>query len=430
MPMFRIKNKYTGILSAALALTLTACSSNADSSGGEREDSIPDTINDKSQPPVATVNVVSPPIITDTVTKPEECVIVFDASSSMRGYVDATVNGEFPGVISTLNNAGNKSRAYLFDMKKTPIDNFVSKIQHKRITWANESDLFGMVSEILNSAAANPQNCYALVTDGIISGTNAEIKADPTYNISKPAILKGKIDSIVGHIPSDKDISLLVVAFMAPFNGTYYKYNNDAMKLTNALRPFYVLVAGAPNQINHMRQTLGALKYEHMAQYGVVYPMNIKCNAKFAGGKYKYDKSMKDQRLEFELAIDKLPAYAQNIEYLNTNLKIIKVNSRGSQKTLTPAIGDGEGDYTIEINGNKATVTLYEKITLSIPATFKFNLKGVQPKWIEDMTTYDDIKNYKPDATLNLDYFLAPFASMNNAVYLNDVSKSIIKIIK
>ena len=97
---------------------------------------------------------------------------------------------------------------------------------------------------------------------------------------------------------------------------------------------------------------------------------------------------------------------------------------------MTPAITDGEGDYTIEINGNKAIVRLGEKITQTIPAKFKFNLKGVQPKWIEDMTTHDDIKNYRPDATLNLNYFLAPFASMNNAVYLNDITKSIIEIIK
>ncbi len=427
--MFRIKSKFTSILATALTLTLTACGPDT-SGGGERDDSFQDTIHAKPQPPDSTVRLATPPTITDTDTKPDTCVIVFDASSSMRGYVDATVNGEFPEVISTLNNAGNKSCAYLFDTKKTPIDNFVSKIQHKNITWAKESDLFGMVSEILTSAANNPQNCYALVTDGIISGTNAEIKADPTYNISKPAILKGKINSIVGHMPADTSISLLVVAFKAPFNGTYYKYNNSTLKLTNASRPFYVLVAGGPDQINHMREALGALKYENMTQYGVVYPMNIKCNAKFVGGKYKFDKSVKDQGLEFELAIDKLPAHAKNIDYLNTNLEIIKVNPKGNKKTLAPAIGGGEGDYTIEIKGNKATVTLDKKIIRTIPATFKFNLRRVQPQWIENMTTFDDIKNYRPDATLNLNYFLAPFAGMNNAVYLNDITKSEIEIIK
>lgn len=426
--MFRLKSKIIGILAVALTLTLTvSCAHTQTESQGDNNDS---TNNEQEATIVTTVRQAQPPTITDTDTKPEECVIVFDASSSMRGYVDATVNGEFPGVISALNNAGNKSRAYLFDTKKTPIDNFVSKIQNKKIKWANESDLFGMVSEILNSAAANTRNCYALVTDGIMSGTNAEIKADPTYNISKPAILKGKIDSIVSHMPADKNISLLVVAFMAPFNGTYYKYNNDTVKLINAQRPFYVLVAGGLEQINHMREALGSLNYEEMVQYGVVYPMNIKCNAKFAGGKYKFDKSVKEQGLEFELAIDKLPDFAKNIDYLNTNLEIIKVNPKGNKKTLTPAIGDGEGDYTIEINGNKATVTLDEKIIRTIPATFKFNLKRVQPQWIENMTTFDDIKNYRPDATLNLNYFLAPFTGMNNAVYLNDTTKSEIKIIK
>lgn len=425
--MFRIKCRFIGILATALTLKLSACDPRTDADGGGN--SIHNTNHDNQPPPVSTVRPAPPPTITDTVTQPEECVIVFDASSSMRGYVDATVNGEFPGVISTLNNAGNKSHAYLFDSVKTPIDNFVSKIHNKRIKWADESDLFGMVSEILYSAAANTQNCYVLVTDGIMSGTNAQIKADPSYNISKPAILEGKIDSIVKHMPSDKRISLLGVAFMAPFNGTYYKYNNDTVKLTNAPRPFYVLAAGGIEQINHMREALGSLNYEAMVQYGVVYPMNIKCNAKFAGGEYKFDKSVEDQGLEFQLAIDKLPDFAKNIDYLNTNLEIIKVR-KGNKKTLTPAIGDGEGDYTIEINGNKATVTLDGKIIRTIPATFKFNLKRVQPQWIEKMTTFDDIKNYRPDATLNLNYFLAPFTRMNNAVYLNDTTKSEIKIIK
>lgn len=424
--MFGIKIKFAGILAVALTLALAACSSNKDSD----HDSEDTTKNELEDTIVTTVRQTTPPAISDTDTKPEECVIVFDASSSMRGYVDATVNGEFPGVIATLNNAGNKSRAYLFDTKKTPIDNFVSKIQHKNITWANESDLFGMVSEILNSAAANTKNCYALVTDGIMSGTNAEIKADPTYNISKPAILKGKIDSIVGHMPPDKDITLLVVSFMAPFNGKYYKYNNDSFELTNAQRPFYVLVAGGIDQINHMRDALGVLNHKAMVQYGVVYPMNIKCNAKFIGKKYKFDKSVKDKGLEFELAIDKLPAFAKNIDYLKTNLEIIKVNPKGKKRMLTPTIGDGEGDYTIEVNGDKATVKLENQIINTIPATFKFNLKRVQPQWIGNMTTLDDIKNYRPDATLNLSYFLAPFASMNNTVYLNDITKSEIEIIK
>lgn len=416
--MFKFKSKFTGILVAAL--TLTAC-------GNTKDEKNTDELTDSL---AASIIQNLPPTITDNETKPEECVIVFDASSSMRGYVDATVNGAFPGAISTLNNAGDKSHAYLFDYKKTSIDNFLSKIQNKNITWAAESDLFGMVKEILNSAAANTQNCYALVTDGIMSGTNTEIKADPTYNISKPDILKGKIDSIVSHMPTDKEISLLVVAFKAPFNGKYYKYNNDSVRLENAQRPFYVLVVGGIDQINYMRKKLSDLTYEKMVHYGVVYPMAITCNGKIAGKKYKLNKSMKEEGVKLELAMDKLPSFAQNIDYLNNNLEIIMINSKGNKTMLAPAIGDNEGNYTIEINGCKATITLDKKFIYAIPATFRFNLKRAQPQWIKNMTTHDDIKDYRADATLNLDYFLEPFVGMNNAVYLNDTTKSKIEIIK
>lgn len=374
------------------------------------------------------------PVISDTSVQPEKCTIVFDASLSMKGYVDATVNGSFPGVIAELNNMGKQTDSYLFDVKKTPIDNFLSKIQNKNIPWTNDSDLFGMFKDIMTSAANDPGNCYVLVTDGIISGSSAEIKADPTYNISKPEILQGRIDSIINHLPQDKPVALLVAKYMAPFNGTYFCYDNTKKALKNEMRPFYVLAAGGADQINYVADQLSKRPGVETALYGALYPMSVSTNAKMIGGsKYKYDKSVKDkgEGLNLEIKIAELPAYAKNINYLRKNLEIIRTNSNGKKFPLKPSTGNAEeddyvvGDYDIEISGDKAIISLSDKVINTLPSDFTCRLKRIQPQWVEDASTSDDINNYRPDATLNLTYFMKPFLRINNAEYIADAQKTI-----
>ncbi|MDE6130585.1 MAG: hypothetical protein K2F74_03235, partial [Muribaculaceae bacterium] len=356
MKKYKLKPVLAGI--AVGAMLLSAC-------GGEKNtestpaDSIPDSDADSIETLETKPENIKLSIITDEI-QPEESVIIFDASSSMKGYVDATVNGDFPGVIAELNGAGKRSSAYVFDVKKTPVSNFLSKLQHKDIKWANESDLFGMVSEIFNSANSNPANCYALVTDGIMSGSNAEIKADPTYNISKPAILECKIDSIVKRQPLDKNLSLLVVSCQAPFNGTYYAYDNSKKTLKNEPRPFYVLIAGGTAQINYLAKNMQKRNGMNMIQYGAVYPMSIGTNAKRQKSNFKYDKSV-DGDLTATLNIENLPAYAKNINYLRKNLEIVKTGRKGNKTTLRPETEDGEGDYAITVDNRKAEIVFSQK---------------------------------------------------------------------
>lgn len=418
-----------GIFLVMLSMALTGCDGDK-----QKDDSNPDTTTEVSDSISEQSPVAERPVKLEAITEktqPEESVIVFDASVSMKGYVDATVNGSFPGVISELNNAGKSSKAYLFDTAKTPIDNFVSKIQHKKIEWTKESDLFGMVEDILNSAVADPQNCYALVTDGIMSGSNAEIALDSTYNISKPEILKGKIDSIINHLPDDRNISLLVAAYTAPFKGTYYCYNNSKKELNNQQRPFYVLIAGGTAQINYMADYLQNRDGRNLIQYGTIYPMSLSTNAKVMGNhKFKFDKSVKDAGLNMTISIDSLPAYAKNVNYLTNNLEIQKISPKGKVTILKPDRDDTAGDYSITVEGNKAKISYSEKTINTLPASFRFSLKRVQPQWVEDMNTFDDIKAYNPNATLNLHYFMQPFLRMNHAEYLNDPSKAEIEIVK
>lgn len=412
-------------------MSLMGCGGNSE----KKNDSDADTTKLVSDSISGQPTVTERPVKLEAITEkrqPEVSVIVFDASSSMKGYVDATVNGSFPGVISELNNAGKSSKAYLFDTAKTPVDNFVSKIQHKNISWANESDLFGMVGEILNSAVNNPENCYALVTDGIMSGSNAEVAADPTYNISKPEILKGKIDSIINHLPDDRNISLLVAAYTAPFKGKYYCYDNKTQKkLDNNFRPFYVLIAGGTAQINYMAEYLQNRDGRNMIQYGIIYPMSISTNAKVLGHhKFKFDKSVKDAGLNMTINIDSLPAYAKNVNYLTNNLEIQKISPKGKVTILKPDRDDTAGDYSITVEGNKAKISYSTKTINTLPASFRFSLKRIQPQWIEEMNTFDDIKAYNPNGTLNLQYFMQPFLRMNHTEYLNDPSKADIEIVK
>lgn len=426
MGKYNFKFKLAHIILCALLLAACGNGKDLDNDGA---DSIPDSSSQTDTPE----EVIKPAVAvkTDTLIQPEESVIVFDASKSMQGYADATVNGDFPGVISELNNAGKRSLAYLYDIKKTPISNFVSKFQNKQIPWAKESDLFGMVGEILNSASTNPANCYALVTDGTMSGSNAEIKADPTYNISKPAILQGKIDSLVNHIPEGKDISVLVAAYMAPFKGVYYAYDNSKKDLENEPRPFYVLVAGGTPQVNYMADKLSKQGNGKIVQYGVKYPMPLTANAILTGkNRYKVNKTVKDDGLSISVTLDKLPTYARNINYLRKNLEVERTLPRGNTAILILSTEDGEGDYTITEKGNKAEIKFNKKINYTLPASFTLRLKRVQPQWVEDMSTPNDKTQYRPDATLNLNYFLRPFLRLNNAECLNNEEQSKIEIIK
>lgn len=365
----------------------------------------------------------------DDSPQPNKGIIIFDGSSSMQGYVDATTAGSFQAVVGELNNLGKNTESYTFDSEKHQIDNFLSKIQNRKIKWSDQSDLFMMVKDIMTKAGMEPSNCQILITDGIISGSNEEIKADPSYNISKPALLSARIDSIVSRLPREKNISLLVAKWNTPFKGTYYEYDNKKKHLNNEMRPFYVLVAGSAPKVAYAEKMLSDKEGIEAVQYGTIYPVTAKLtNGTFINkNHYKVNSEMKQEGPVAEVNVASLPPYARNLNYLQKNLEIVKSTGKDkkNQRTL-----EKENDYQLSLENNKLTVTFADKIKNQLPATFEFRIKRVQPQWVADATTHDDKAGYSPSKTFNLDYFLNPFLKLNGKELLNDSGESTIEITK
>lgn len=417
------------LIAGGLTFGLNSCNSSSEESGDNvnTTDSLKEDSTETSPAPIATPTPLAP--ITGK-TQPQQCEILFDASVSMQGYVNATEPGDFPGVVAEVNNLpSGTTQAFLFDAKRNAIGDFLSKLQNKKISWTNESDIFAMTRDILTSASDNPANVYALVTDGIMSGSNAQVGADRTYNITNREILKGRIDSIVSKLPAGKDLSVMVAKYLAPFNGTYYCYDNSKKTLKNDHRPFYLIMAGGTEQINYVMDNLQKRTGMETVQYGSLYPVNITTNAKFTGkkGVYKCDKATANEGLNVDINIKDLPAFAADINYLIRNLEIIKA---GENRKATTRPLEYEKDYTLSIEGKKLRVTFDQKVINLLPATFTFNIKRAQPQWIADSSADNDKDAYTAETTLNLSYFLAPFLRLNGAATLNETGKASLTINK
>lgn len=407
--------RFNIIYAISAAFLLTACGDNTKANKEHQTDDV-------------TADSIAAETSTASAIRPKNCTILFDGSTSMKGYVNATINGCFPGVIAELNNMPEDStKVYVYGKQRQPIADLFSEIQNRSIPLNNESDLFAMVRELLDSAAKKPEDCHVMITDGIMSGSNAQIQIDRTYNISKPELLKGRIDSIVNKIPSDSEISLFVASYSAPFKGTYYGYDNTKHTIINEPRPFYILVAGGTPQVNYVARTLEKRDSMKSVQYGSTYHVGLTTNTKFLGNnEYQYVKPKSDKEdnlIIIDLNIDNLPDYAKEIEYLKRNLEITRTAKAEKKLSL-------DEDYNLTLGGAKLRVSFGKKTINLLPASFDFRIKRSQPLWVDMASTDNDIKNYRSYTTLNLRYFLAPFLRINGMEYLNDTEKSHIIIKK
>lgn len=360
--------------------------------------------------------------------QPASCEIVFDISASMRGYVDASVAGDFPGVVSSLTVLPSKqATSLLFDTKGQTVNDFTSKLERRDFNWKNESDLFKMMDHLLNSAARSSDGIYALVTDGIMSASNAEVEANPNYNVVNHEVLSSRIDSIVSKVAPNK-VTVFVARYMAPFRGDYYRYDNSKEELNNEMRPFYIIIAGGADHVKYAADKLREEKRAAMetATFGEMYPVWVTTSAKLISpGVYKYQKDQGE--LIVTLNLGDLPAKVRTKPYLERNLEVtLTRNAKGARPTRLEL----NKDYTIRISGTNAKVVMTRNVTTLLPAHLTFGVQRVMPAWINDVTTADDIKAYAPDRTLNLSDFLKPLMKLNGGKYYNSPEATGIVIIK
>lgn len=339
--------------------------------------------------------------------------VYLENSASMKGYNDKNCNG-FTSVMSELVGVYGRShtKAYFYSdglSKAYDANKFADMVASKQVKYGNSSPIHIIIDSIIKKN----NSISFLITDGIMSGSDEQIRNNPQYNINYREELQNSLsDKIKG-----KGLAASIYQFESFYNGTYYCYDNTKIELSQN-RPFYVIALGKKTCIidfkNKAAKELSYFKPKNEVHFGIYdFPVPISIYAGVQGkidstnniisvepAKIrKYGKEISGQyNLDLSVPLpDYLPTYMKTKEYIETNLSI--------------HFNDEELDNEKQIFYNETTETLHIYIGLqeilkdnSLHIAFKYSL----PAWCKKESTDND-KNIKSEmfpTTFNLEYLI------------------------
>lgn len=205
--------------------------------------------------------------------------IYFDNSISMKGYASANPN-HYLDVVADLRSFYPGTNAYIGD-EEIPGDKLIDRIRLNQIDYTKESLLYrdleliaSHAQHILEDSLQRKEVLNFYITDGIMSGSDDDIRKDGEYNKIHAQDLQNQIrDALRG-----KDsIGLSLYQFKSKFDGIYWAYDNENHKLNNApLRFFYVIAIGSRPTLANFKQKVDSLssdvssKFHPIAQWHAI----------------------------------------------------------------------------------------------------------------------------------------------------------------
>lgn len=376
------------------------------------------------------------PLNDTRIAKPSSASLLFDASVSMKGYLNSS-DSRFVGVISTFENMPSTVINHFYGISEgnsIGATEFDSMLESRKIEWSHESDLKSMVQSMINHVNGGDDVCF-LVTDGILSGSNEQIKRSPdrSYNIINREKMSTDLSSMLGSYADS--LCALIVRYKARFNGTYSCYNNDGKSLTNKERPFFVIALGKWEAIKYVEIELNRAKtsnsiktpYEDIVMIGDARSyQKIKLSAAEGlnpkDGKMVVKRDFRNESIVLSADMGNLPTYMQAEDYMNANTELFVQRGQKAEKKLDKEY------YEVTVNNDNGK----NKLRLSIKASqlkdskLIFKLRYALPDWIEnksDDNDHDiDTNPIKLDKTFNLKYFVAGFAALHNGNFIKEQS--------
>ena len=368
------------------------------------------------------------PILTNT-------IIIIDGSVSMQGYITPSVSTNFSAVASALEGlVPDSCTEYIFKKNKELIsgDILSKSISEKKLKLdGQESDLGAILSDMIDGAISS--SCaYFLITDGILSTSNENIRTNREWNKVHCDLLQSSIETIVRK--GKNKVASLVLQFEAPFNGYYTAYDNQTKTyLSNNIRPYYVIAIGKPSIMQQVyKDIIGGKRHgfdgiKNIALYGFDFELDQPIieeddNIIFTDNGYKVLSTAKKVVISYD--ISKLPKYIlEEADSLKSHIRIVTNGNNGDVNELK-----NEEQFSVKLDGTILYITIKEKYDLCIPGELEIGIAWWQPSWIERCTTDDD---KKPDTTSTfiLKHFLYPFSQLNSGEecgYLD--AKHIIKL--
>ncbi len=274
--------------------------------------------------------------------------IFLETSASMGGYFNPIQSTEFKSVVTDLISKVNqnvKPVKIAFIAESTvrynkSVSDFNREIATISIAPQKSSQLHRIIDQI--SSETGKGHVSILISDCILSFPDKDIKNNPEINrIQANLTLKDDLYNTFSKMKK-KHYGASVYAFTSQFYGTYYDYQNVKARLRGESRPFYIWVIGDRDlltQFNLALNDIPSFKPSNSLHFG----SNEKPVVEYEiipqlGKKGKWSKTrdgLEDiefvgkEPLQFFIGLDlaQLPAYAQDLNYLQKNIRISATGS-------------------------------------------------------------------------------------------------------
>ena len=366
---------------------------------------------------------------------PSSATFLFDVSVSMKGYLQSSGDSRFLGVTTFFENIPSKVVFRLYGKKEgEPIEraNFNQMLKNRTIGWSDESDLVAMVRSMKTHVDSGDHISF-LLTDGILSGSDADIRNSPDRSYNKN--MRQTMTENLSHLfSSPKDsLCVLIVRYKAKFRGPYSFYNNSSDSLDNKDRPFFIIALGKWKYVKYVEQKLIEVKaandgiatpYEDILMLGDACSyQKVKLSAEEGlnpkNGRLVIKKGYEKKSIALSADLRQLPAYMQTLDYMKANIELYV--KRASKKE---EIAIDKDYYEISVDDAKKQLRISIKATQVKESKLIFKLKYAQPEWVEAKSDDDDsdIKSnsLKLDKTFNLKYLVAGFKNIQKGKYIRE----------
>lgn len=274
--------------------------------------------------------------------------IFLETSASMGGYFNPNQSTKFKSVVSDLISKVDQEIkpvqiAFIADSTvryNKSVSEFSREIATTSIAPQKSSQLHRIIDQI--SSETGKGNISVLVSDCILSFPDSDIKRNVDINqIQANLALKGDIYNTFSKLKK-KHYSASVYAFTSEFFGIYYDYQNVKTRLWGENRPFYIWLIGESDLVTQFNLALSDISTfkptnslhfgsseKPIVDYDIIPQLGKKGKwAKTRDGLEDIDIPDKEP-LQFFIGLDlaQLPAYAQDGNYLQKNIRISTAGS-------------------------------------------------------------------------------------------------------
>lgn len=371
------------------------------------------------------------------VIAPTHASLLFDKSSSMRGYMESSGDPGFYGAISSVSILAHVNNCHFFgEEEESAIDRetFNELLNKRSIIWSAESNIKSMIGSMIDHIKEGDDICL-LVTDGILSGSNEDISTSPDrdYNRTHREELSHNIAALFEK--ESGKMSALIIRYEANFKTSptikkggwyYYCYNNDKKIINNQKRPFFIIAIGKWENIKYLEENLTKAENNNVStsytdilllgesfdiyeNINLSYSEGIKTDSKNPNVLIIRSEYRKDGMVSLTADISELPRYMQNAEYMNNNVELL---IQHGQKSSKPLAKEYWGLSVDKVNGN-SILRLSIKASQLKDSRLSCKLIYSLPKWIETKSDDNDLDiindPFEMGKTFNLKYLVAGF---------------------